>query len=154
MTEMLQIEARTVTGANAGTTPRASVRSLPDRIIVVSDLHLGEGVDPVRGSVSGEHFFHDQEFEVWLDRLRQRAARRGRHVELVLNGDAFDFLRVVRLPETPQAVAEWRRLLAAARVRPLGGAPHATPLAARKVRTLSTREPVRRAVPVPESRRR
>jgi UDP-2,3-diacylglucosamine pyrophosphatase LpxH len=93
------------------------VRSLPDRIIVVSDLHLGEGVDPVRGSVSGEHFFHDQEFERWLDRLTQRAARRGRHVELVLNGDAFDFLRVVRLPETPQAVAEWRRLLVAARVR-------------------------------------
>ena len=108
---------------NSGTTPDGDVRPLkpprllPDRIIVVSDLHLGEGVDPVRGSVSGEHFFHDREFETWLDRLNRRETRRGRRVELVLNGDAFDFLRVVRLPETPQAVAEWRRLLVAARVR-------------------------------------
>src|SRR5207237_2843439 len=91
--------------------------SAPDRIIVVSDLHLGEGVDPVRGSVSGEHFFHDQEFETWLNRLNRRETRHGRRAELVLNGDAFDFLRVVRLPGTRRAVTEWRRLLVAARVR-------------------------------------
>ena len=114
---------RTGSQVNSGTTPVGDVHpsapplSAPDRIIVVSDLHLGEGVDPVRGSVSGEHFFHDQEFETWLNRLTRRERRRGRRAELVLNGDAFDFLRVVRLPGTRRAVAEWRRLLAAARVR-------------------------------------
>src|SRR5437870_6757882 len=114
---------RTGSQVNSGTTPVGDVHSpapplsAPDRIIVVSDLHLGEGVDPVRGSVSGEHFFHDQEFETWLNRLNRRETRHGRRAELVLNGDAFDFLRVVRLPGTRRAVAEWLRLLVAARVR-------------------------------------
>ena len=90
---------------------------LPDRLIVVSDLHLGEGAAPVRGRVSGEHFFHDREFASWLCRLRVRSVRRGRRLELVLNGDAFDFLRVIRLPDTPRRVAGWRLLLRAAGVR-------------------------------------
>jgi UDP-2,3-diacylglucosamine pyrophosphatase LpxH len=97
--------------------PRKDLRTeLPDRLIVVSDLHLGEGNAPVRGGVSGEHFFYDREFATWLDRLTARAARRGRRLELVLNGDAFDFLRVVRLPDTPRSVTRWRRLLCGARV--------------------------------------
>src|SRR2546423_613482 len=89
----------------------------PDRLIVVGDLHLGEGPAPVRGRVSGEHFFHDREFSSWLHRLQARAGRRGRRLELVLNGDAFDFLRVIRLPDTHRAVAAWRLLLRAAGVR-------------------------------------
>jgi UDP-2,3-diacylglucosamine pyrophosphatase LpxH len=116
-TTMLQDKLRTDAAANDGTTPSACVYPAPDRIIVVSDLHLGEGVDPIRGSASGEHFFHDHQFEVWLDRLTRRAARRRHRLELVLNGDVFDFLRVVRLPDTPQAVVEWLRMLVAARVR-------------------------------------
>jgi len=90
---------------------------LPDRLIVVSDLHLGEGAAPVRGRISGEHFFHDREFASWLCRLKVRGVRRGRRLELVLNGDAFDFLRVIRLPDTPRSVAAWRLLLRAAGVR-------------------------------------
>lgn len=89
---------------------------LPDRLIVVGDLHLGEGATPVRGRVSGEHFFHDREFASWLRRLSSHGARRGRRLELVLNGDAFDFLRVIRLPDTPRGVAAWRQLLRAAGV--------------------------------------
>ena len=89
----------------------------PDRLIVVGDLHLGEGPAPVHGRVSGEHFFHDREFASWLHRLNVGAARRARRLELVLNGDAFDFLRVIRLPDTLRAVAAWRLLLRAARVR-------------------------------------
>ena len=93
---------------------------LPDRIIVVSDLHLGEGVAPVGGRVSGEHFFHDRAFATWLSRLTRRGSRRGRRLELVLNGDAFDFLRVTRIPEGRRAVAAWRYLLHAAGVRGRG----------------------------------
>src|SRR5205823_5207842 len=89
---------------------------LPDRLIVVGDLHLGEGATPVRGRVSGEHFFHDREFASWLRRLSSHGARRGRRLELVLNGDAFDFLRVIRLPDGPRGVAAWRQLLRAAGV--------------------------------------
>ena len=114
---MLHNELRTGAATNGAHTPRAADRGLPDRIIVAGDLHLGEGVAPVRGGVSGEHFFHDREFETWLSRLTRRATRRGRRLELVLNGDAFDFLRVVRIPDTPRAVADWQRLLLAARVR-------------------------------------
>src|SRR2546430_10138948 len=90
---------------------------LPDRLIVVSDLHLGEGASPVRGRVSGEHFFHDREFASWLRRLKARGVRRGRRLELVLHGDAFDFLRVIRLPDTPRRAAGGRLLLRAAAVR-------------------------------------
>jgi UDP-2,3-diacylglucosamine pyrophosphatase LpxH len=93
---------------------------LPDRIIVVSDLHLGEGVAPVRGRISGEHFFHDRAFATWLSRLTRRGSRRGQRLELVVNGDAFDFLRVTRIPEGRRAVAAWRLLLRAARVQGRG----------------------------------
>jgi len=115
---------------------RESRTFLPDRLIVVSDLHLGEGAAPVRGGVSGEHFFHDRAFATWLSRLRARGVRRGRRLELVLNGDAFDFLRVIRLPEAPRRVAGWRLLLRSAGVR---CAPHRLRAAARGRFSLSER---------------
>src|SRR5574341_143617 len=110
-------ERETTVERHAGSGPVTPEARLPDRIIVVSDLHLGEGVAPIRGRVSGEHFFHDREFRTWLDRLTRRAMSHGWQLELVLNGDVFDFLRVVRLPDDPGALAAWRRLLRAARVR-------------------------------------
>ena len=115
---------------------RESRTFLPDRLIVVSDLHLGEGAAPVRGGVSGEHFFHDRAFATWLSRLRARGVRRGRRLELVLNGDAFDFLRVIRFPEAPRRVAGWRLLLRSAGVR---CAPHRLRAAARGRFSLSER---------------
>src|SRR5438270_9299304 len=43
------------------------------------------------------------------DLLKTRGVRRGRRLELVLNGDAFDFLRVIRLPDTPRREVEGDR---------------------------------------------
>lgn len=90
---------------------------LPDRIIVIGDLHLGEGAEHHRGQASGEQFFRDRDFQIWLGRLTRRAQRRGWSLELALNGDTFDFLRILRLPETQPDLLRWRRLLAAAGLR-------------------------------------
>ncbi|HEY6224009.1 MAG TPA: hypothetical protein VIW26_09505, partial [Gemmatimonadales bacterium] len=98
--------------------PLTRARRLPDRLIVIGDLHLGEGAEYHRGRASGEQFFRDRDFQIWLHRLTWRAQRRGRRLELALNGDTFDFLRVLRLPETHADRLRWRRLLGAAGVRP------------------------------------
>ncbi len=64
-------------------------------ILVVSDLHLTAGLDPRTGRWSPtEDFFWDQEFS---DFLRFHAERS--RCTLVINGDWFDFLQVLELPD-------------------------------------------------------
>jgi UDP-2,3-diacylglucosamine pyrophosphatase LpxH len=72
-------------------------------LLVVSDLHLSEGWDPETGRTSRfEDFLRDDAFARFL---RYHEERRGqprfgaRPWLLVLNGDTFDFLQVVSLPE-------------------------------------------------------
>ncbi len=92
--------------------PTTSVtRGNPDRVVIISDLHIGAGRQPDGQVDRLEHFHDDAEFEHLVDRLRRRAVRRGQRAELVLNGDVFDFVRTVRLPAGPAEVAEWRALL-------------------------------------------
>ncbi len=86
-------------------------RRNPDRILVISDLHIGAGHQPDGHVDRLEHFHEDRKLERILDRLQRRDERRGRRTELVLNGDVFDFVRVVRLPGSRAEVAEWRALL-------------------------------------------
>ncbi len=75
----------------------------PD-MVVLSDLHLGEGLvePPARYSVM-EEFFADGAFARLLDFLQQRYAGRPEELELVLNGDVFDFLAVGRVPDAKEA---------------------------------------------------
>ena len=71
-------------------------------ILVVSDLHLSEGLDPKTGKTSRlEDFFRDDAFARFLrhhEEVKHQPRFGDRPWLLILNGDVFDFLQVVSLP--------------------------------------------------------
>ena len=70
-------------------------------IIVVSDLHLGEGCRPETGKFSPtEDFFFDGHFARFLERIDSSAAK---SIHLIINGDLFDFLQVMIAQEEIEA---------------------------------------------------
>ncbi len=72
----------------------------PPDLIVVSDLHLGRGLDPVTKRYHRlEAFFYDEDFRAFCRWACAEAAGRGGPMTLVLNGDVFDLLRIE--PEIP-----------------------------------------------------
>jgi hypothetical protein len=88
---------------------------------VLSDLHMGAGALPGERCDALEHFFHDHELAALIGRLSRRGVGRGHRSCLVLNGDVFDFVRVVKLPGNSREVAAWGELLERAGVRaPVG----------------------------------
>jgi UDP-2,3-diacylglucosamine pyrophosphatase LpxH len=72
-------------------------------LLIVSDLHLGEGLDPQSGKLSRlEDFLFDAAFARFLryhEKVRRQPRFGGRPWRLIINGDMFDFLQVVSLPE-------------------------------------------------------
>lgn len=80
-------------------------------LYVFSDLHLGEGWSPeTRRHSRLESFFYDQEFANLVDRILVDAMARRSRVRLILNGDVFDFLAVLRLPDHQELRREGFRL--------------------------------------------
>jgi len=70
-------------------------------IVVVSDLHLGRGLNPnTRRYFRLEAFFYDDDFEQFCKWLVEDADTRRTSFKLVFNGDTFDLLRIE--PEEPQ----------------------------------------------------
>ncbi len=71
-------------------------------LLILSDLHLSEGLDPASGRFSRlEDFWYDGAFARFLryhERVRGQPRFGGRPWTLVINGDLFDFLQVVSLP--------------------------------------------------------
>ncbi len=77
----------------------SSPRGPPD-LIVVSDLHLGRGLDPrTKRYHRLEAFFYDEDFRAFCRWACADAAARAAPMTLVLNGDVFDLLRIE--PEVP-----------------------------------------------------
>ncbi len=72
----------------------------PADVVILSDLHWGEGRDPDTGRVSRlEDFFYDLEMAEFLDHQCRRAEGEGRPLRLILAGDVFDFLLVTSVPD-------------------------------------------------------
>ncbi len=88
-----------------------------DTILVVSDLHLGPGIDALSTRWDRtENFFCDRSFGralTWVrsQRVSGGVRRSGRRL-LVLNGDIFDFIRISAVP-SPGEVTDWAALLTA-----------------------------------------
>jgi len=81
----------------------------PALVVVVSDLHLGEGVDGVTGRYARtENFFADDAFARLLARQRADSSE---PALLVLNGDILDFLRITDVPAGDRALREWQAAL-------------------------------------------
>jgi len=73
-------------------------------LVVLSDLHLGEGRRTgTRRYSATEDFFHDEAFARFLGHLEQRHSADPSGLVLVLNGDVFDFLTVTRVPSDDEA---------------------------------------------------
>ena len=77
-------------------TPSTPGAPRPQRdLLVVSDLHLGRGIDPVtRRYHRLEAFLYDEDFRDFCGWICADAKARGQPVALVLNGDVFDLLRI------------------------------------------------------------
>jgi UDP-2,3-diacylglucosamine pyrophosphatase LpxH len=77
---------------------------------VISDLHLCEAEPvnpkfPLWKKFKTRQFFFDSVFEEFLLHLEKKAD--GQQVELVLNGDIFDFDSVLTLPDEPSFRISW-----------------------------------------------
>ncbi|HEX4925467.1 MAG TPA: hypothetical protein VFV50_15345, partial [Bdellovibrionales bacterium] len=77
---------------------------------VISDLHLCEANPPnpnlpLWKKFKSSEFFFDNDFSQFLTLLRKMSG--GENVELVLNGDIFDFDSVMALPEDPPYRIGW-----------------------------------------------
>lgn len=72
-------------------------------LLIVSDLHLGEGFDPKSGRFSRhEDFLFDDAFARFLryhETVKGQPRFGSRPWLLIFNGDLFDFLQVISLPE-------------------------------------------------------
>jgi UDP-2,3-diacylglucosamine pyrophosphatase LpxH len=69
-------------------------------LVIVSDLHLGEGRNPTTKKFSlNEDFFFDEVFGRFLIYLEEESKRRGRKWRLIIAGDMIDFLQMTTLPE-------------------------------------------------------
>ena len=78
----------------------------PDLVLVVSDLHLGDGQDPdTERYHNRENFFADRAFSALLEHHDPRS--RSGTALLVINGDAFDFLRITNIPVTDADFEQW-----------------------------------------------
>ena len=77
---------------------------------IVSDLHLCEEEPvhpkfPLWKKYKTRAFFFDDEFALFLKKIREMS--QGEKLELVLNGDIFDFDSCTRLPEDPTFYISW-----------------------------------------------
>lgn len=77
---------------------------------IVSDMHLCEGEPvhpefPLWKKFKTKQFFYDETFADFLNHIEEMAE--GHSVELVLNGDIFDFDSVTAIPEFPSFRVEW-----------------------------------------------
>lgn len=89
--------------------PTSFSQELPDfktatHTAIISDLHLCEAEPvnlkyPLWKKFKTRQFFFDDTFEIFLKHCEERA--QGGSVELILNGDIFDFDSVTRLPDQP-----------------------------------------------------
>lgn len=78
--------------------------------VIVSDLHLceAEAPHPKRPywkKFKTKEFFFDDNFKAFLEKIEAQAD--GQEVELILNGDVFDFDSVTSLPSSPSFRVTW-----------------------------------------------
>jgi len=81
-------------------------------LLIVSDLHLSEGVRPSTRKYSPrEDFFFDHEFARFLAHYQERHRRGGKPWHLIINGDLFDFLQVTSYEDAPPELRRGSRHL-------------------------------------------
>jgi UDP-2,3-diacylglucosamine pyrophosphatase LpxH len=78
-------------------------RSDEFNLVIISDLHLSEGRNPVTKKFNlNEDFFFDEEFDRFLVYLEDESQPRGKKWRLIIAGDMVDFLQITTPPEKDQ----------------------------------------------------
>ena len=94
-------------------------------IVIISDLHIGSGLNPSDNFTGNENFFADAAMARFLDAVNEkrleirRLADTGKvpplensaPMTLVINGDFIDFLRITDYPDSQEDLDEWLRAL-------------------------------------------
>jgi UDP-2,3-diacylglucosamine pyrophosphatase LpxH len=83
-----------------------------EQIIVVSDIHLGEDLVQ-KGPPTLQHYINrlNEQFVAFVDFLRER--KREGPLDLVINGDMFDFVKISLRPDPREAYMRWQQGLSA-----------------------------------------
>lgn len=111
---------------------QAAIPPAPHDLFVLSDLHMGRGINPeTRRYYTLENFFFDEDFVKLVNFLCTDAAGRGRGFRLIFNGDTFDLLRIDPPPDGHEGSRRERRF----------GPTHTPPQAARTVREILAGHP-------------
>ncbi len=88
---------------------------------IISDLHLCEAQPnnpkyPLWKKFKTAEFFFDEDFKGFLNEIEEKAG--GEKVELILNGDIFDFDSVTKIPENPLFRMDWLETKRGLQLRP------------------------------------
>ncbi|MCC6811618.1 MAG: metallophosphoesterase [Deltaproteobacteria bacterium] len=88
----------------------------PEQIVVVSDIHLGEDLIQ-KGPPSLQHYINrlNEQFVAFVDWLRERP--KSGPIDLVINGDMFDFVKISLRPDPREAYMRWQQGLSATEKR-------------------------------------
>jgi UDP-2,3-diacylglucosamine pyrophosphatase LpxH len=86
-------------------------------IVVISDLHIGSGLDPSNNFTGNENFFADGAMKRFLTTVAQKRkenvniAVQTAPMTLIINGDFIDFLRITDYPDSDTDFTEWLRAI-------------------------------------------
>ena len=77
--------------------------------LVVSDIHLadldqGHSISPLWKRYKNSEYFIDESFKLFLEKMREQASA---SIELILNGDIFDFDSVMTFPNNSSISVSW-----------------------------------------------
>jgi UDP-2,3-diacylglucosamine pyrophosphatase LpxH len=94
--------------ADAYGSPLVNLKSEAD-IFVISDLHLGSGLNDSSNYEGCENFYADNSFIRFLDHLQSKST--SNKAVLIINGDFIDFLRILNVPNRDEQFATWQTIL-------------------------------------------
>ena len=78
-------------------------------IYIISDLHMGEGIQKNFSYQGTENFFADSSFKRFIEHLKK--SKSYPNSTLIINGDFVDFVRIASHPSTNEEFIEWKNIL-------------------------------------------
>ena len=109
-----QIQSLLLDCENSGKTLKYSEKEIKMElretdIYIISDLHMGEGIQ-INFSYQGtENFFADSSFKRFIEHIKE--SKSYPNSTLIINGDFVDFIRIASYPSTVEEFMEWKSIL-------------------------------------------
>ena len=78
-------------------------------VYIISDLHIGEGIQNNFSYQGTENFFADSSFKRFIDHIKENKSYP--ISTLIINGDFVDFIRISSYPKDEDEFIEWKNIL-------------------------------------------